>query len=255
MRFWGAWYCAEQYLERMEADYHNLSWSTLLLAWRAEAITLQEVRNLATQRILDASDDLLIPLSDLASLTGVEDQASIEATIRDLARTENVHPYLTEREWRVICVQRLLSALPGIHDETEPELDPYYQQLEIEDTWRLLGNPATMPLPNHLIREYSRDDLPLVVAEHQAWLEQERRMVALAYEMHQSGRDHESAAFLDALMLSEQHAQQRVQLVEAERDIYLMLLGHRSNGEMFQAFQRYNRMALREARKQSKQSD
>lgn len=89
----------------------DLSWNALLVGWRQGSLQLNDIRERAEAHITAAPDELLTPLSELASLDGSADRIEIEGALQMLAETESLQACLGQREWRAWDASQLLAEL------------------------------------------------------------------------------------------------------------------------------------------------
>ncbi|PTA68954.1 hypothetical protein [Deinococcus arcticus] len=201
---------------------HTLSWSALLRGWPDHWLSTPELQAFAQERLLLATGEELMLVSELISGHPQTPRADLQATLQRLADREDWPEFFALREWQVVRLKWTLAQLDSITGEED--LEVYNQLRALHDVWEHTGTPLDLPLLEPFL---ASDDemadehggLNLTRRQLDEWAAAQEKLLETARQLRDAGHLPALHTQAQALADVQRGAQQRLDLLQMERGL------------------------------------
>nr|WP_255638900.1 DUF2247 family protein [Deinococcus betulae] len=243
----GATQGVNAYAQHVKPFPQALSWSAILLGWADRWMTVQELAALAEDRLLAASDDELMLLSELVSSRSDTPRAEVRDLLQRLADGENWPRFFALREWQVVRLRWALAHLDDLR--AEDGLETYCQLRELEAVWEDTGTPLDMPLLHPFLYSCAEMDdaeggLGLTRAQLERWVQGQEQLLITVRALHDAGQHAALQTLAAAFETFQANGQGRLDLLQSEKAL-LESLNHHQHQELSLRVSAFNAEQLR----------
>ncbi|WP_189093611.1 hypothetical protein [Deinococcus ruber] len=202
----------------------TLSWSAISAGWLDLWLDVKTLRSLAEERIMTATGEALIPLSELLCSDDQTPRSALGEVLKRLAHLEGWPPALALREWQVVRLSWALARLPELNAAKDHQYLPYSQMAELRGVWHDIGEPLDLPPLSPFVEHgfevpYGLPELSRTIDQLRTWLTQQHELLRVAQTLQEAGYQHELQVMTAALGTLQVHAQEHLTLLNVKSQL------------------------------------